>query len=244
MCWERALSADISLFFFIQSSPHESEVRPQPLLLPLPSLLPPPFDRPPIGSTLYFFSLDVSQSSNLDICESCSSASGSLRPSSTGMEGNLELRSRSRSVLLPLSTFDICPFVLTVSPFLFRSCTGFPDFYPSRPAHGQDEDCLSEAFVKQGYVSRWGISQAVRLPPFDFVPHRLGRDANLTLLSRYQQSESFTVHGVLLKEIGSQAGLARMGSTLSSLLSTRQASASSIGFVVPFSFPSFQVRLS
>lgn len=76
------------------------------------------------------------------------------------MEGDLELTSRPRSVSPRHglhSPLDAKAHLLITSP-------GFPDFYPSRPAHGQDEDQLTESFIKQGYVSKWGISQAVSPP--------------------------------------------------------------------------------
>ena len=44
------------------------------------------------------------------------------------------------------------------------SLSGFPDFFPNRPGFGQDEDNLSEAFIRGGYVSKWGLSNSVRLP--------------------------------------------------------------------------------
>jgi hypothetical protein len=47
------------------------------------------------------------------------------------------------------------------------------------------------------------------LPPFPLVRRR-------------DQSESFSVHGLLLKELGSENGLNNMGSLMSTILSKRE----------------------
>jgi hypothetical protein len=41
-------------------------------------------------------------------------------------------------------------------------------------------------------------------------------------LVRRNQSESFSVHGLLLKELGSENGLNNMGTLMSSILSKRE----------------------
>ncbi|CDZ97709.1 RNA polymerase II transcription mediator [Phaffia rhodozyma] len=78
---------------------------------------------------------------------------------------------------------------------------GYPDFFPSRPGQGQDEDCLSEAFVKQGYVSRWGISNS---------------------------SESFSVHGLVLKGLVSTNAIQNMNETMSKIVALREAASSQV----------------